>query len=198
MTWKRDNTTFSYEILWRAAQTALSMAEVKDPRIRIDHLSIHSILTAFLAFEGFINLVGDEIAPAIWKTERDFFSGPKFIGIVGKIEYLFTLFPNIELKKGEEPYQTFSKVKATRDNLAHNRVLNYSETTPDENCSLRTNWEDFDTPEKIRPALQRLKEFAELIRVEAVKLLKEDYALSHLHFQAFEGPLGGSEGTKIG
>jgi hypothetical protein len=41
------------------------------------------------------------------------------------------------------------------------------------------------------PALQQLKEFAELIRVEAVKLLKEDYALSHLHFKAFEGPLAG-------
>jgi hypothetical protein len=196
--WKYDNTTFSYEILWRAANSALNMTEVEDPRIRIDHLSIHSVLTGFLAFEGFINFVGDEIAPEIWKTERNFFSGPEFRGIVGKIEYLFTLFPNVELKKGEEPYQTFRRVKETRDNLAHNRVLNYTEISPAEEWSFRTKWEDFDRPEKIRPALQRLKEFAELIRVEAVKLLKEDYALSHLHFDAFEGPLGGSEGSKIG
>jgi hypothetical protein len=196
--WKHDNTTFSYEILWRAAHTALNMAEVKDPRIRVDHLSIHSILTGFLAFEGFINFVGDEIAPEIWKTERDFFSGPNFRGIVGKIEYLFTLFPNVALIKGEEPYQTFRRIKETRDNLAHNRVLLYTEITSDEEWRFRTKWEDFDTPEKIKPALQRLKEFAELIRIEAVKLLNEDYALSHLHFKAFEGPLGGSEGEEIG
>ena len=196
--WKRDNSVFSYEILWRAAHTALSMAEIKDPCIRADHLSIHSILTAFLAFEGFINFVGDEIAPEIWSKEREFFSGKKFRGVVGKIEYLFTLFPNKELQKEKEPYLTFRRVKETRDNLAHNRVLHYGEITPDGKWSFRTKWEDFDTPDKIMPALQQLKEFAELIRVEAVKLLKEDYALSHLHFKAFEGPLGGSEGTRIG
>lgn len=174
------------------------MAEIKDPRIRVDHLSIHSILTAFLAFEGFINFVGDEVAPEIWSKEREFFSDKKFRGIVGKIEYLFTLFPNMELQKEKEPYLTFGRVKETRDNLAHNRVLYYSEIISDEKWSFRTKWEDFDTPDKIMPALQQLKEFAELIRVEAVKLLKEDYALSHLHFKAFEGPLGGSEGTRIG
>lgn len=174
------------------------MAEIKDPCIRVDHLSIYSILTAFLAFEGFINFVGDEIAPGIWSKEREFFSGNRFRGIVGKIEYLFTLFPNIELQKEKEPYLTFKRVKETRDNLAHNRVQHYGEVTPDEPWNFRTKWEDFDTPDKIMPALQQLKEFAELIRVEAVKLLREDYALSHLHFKAFEGPIGGSEGTRIG
>jgi hypothetical protein len=190
--WKHENTTFSHEILWRAANTALNMTEVEDPRIRIDHLPIHSVLTGFLAFEGFINFVGDEIAPEIWKTER------KLGGIIGKIEYLFTLFPNVELKKGEEPYLTFRRVKQTRDDLAHSRVLNYTDISPEEEWSFRTKWEDFDRPEKIRPALQRLKEFAELIRIEAVNLLNEDYALSHLHFKAFEGPLGGSDGKEIG
>ena len=104
----------------------------------------------------------------------------------------------MELQKEKEPYLTFGRIKETRDNLAHNRVLYYSEIISDEKWSFRTKWEDFDTPDKIMPALQQLKEFAELIRVEAVKLLKEDYALSHLHFKAFEGPLGGSEGTRIG
>jgi hypothetical protein len=84
--WKRVNTIFSYEILWRAAHTALKMAEIKDPLIRVDHLSIHSVLTAFLAFEGFLNFVGMEIAPETWKNERDFFAGPKFRGIIGKVD----------------------------------------------------------------------------------------------------------------
>lgn len=191
----RNNTTFSYEILWRASLTALDMATVEDPRIRVDHLSIHSILTAFLAFEGFINFVGDEIASETWRNEKEFFSKSDFKGIIGKLEYLFTLFPDAKLIKGEEPYQTFIRVKNIRDNLAHNRVLHYSETTPDTNPSLRTAWENFDTPEKIRPALVRLQEFAEIIRLQAVKLLIEDCP-SHLHHRALEGPLGNSNGTR--
>ena len=187
----------SYEILWRAARSTLDMAEVRDPRIRVDHLSICSILTGFLAFEGFINFVGNEIAPEVWKIERKFFSRGKFRGIVGKIEYLFTLFPNAELKKGAEPYLTFKRVKDIRDNLAHNRVLHYTEMNSNDEPSLRTLWEDFDTPEKIKPALQKLKEFAEVIRIEALKLLNDDYFASQLQFEAFQGPVGRSEGEEV-
>ena len=196
--WNRINATFPHEILWRAALGALDMAEIKDSRIRVDHLSIYSVLTAFLAFEGFINLVGREIAPDKWKAEREFFSGPEFRGIVGKIEYLSTLFSNLDLKKGEEPYQTFKRLKDIRDSLAHNRVLQYSEKTPIEQPSFRTSWEAFDSPEKIKPALKKLKRFAELIRMEALKLLEDDYFVSHLQFEAFEGPIGTSEGHESG
>jgi hypothetical protein len=196
--WERDNSTFPYEILWRAAQTALNMAEIKDPHIRVDHLAIHSLLSGFLAFEGFINFVGEEVVPDVWAQERSFFSGGGFRGIVGKVEYLFSQFSGAVLKKGEEPYQTFDRVKRIRDNLAHNRVLRYQEQTESEGPSLKTYWEDFDTPEKVRPALQQLKALAELIRIESLKILKEEYQLSHLHFPAFEGPIAHSEGTNRG
>jgi hypothetical protein len=172
------------------------MAEIQDSRVRPDHLAIHSILTGFLAFEGFVNLVGAQIAPDKWSQERDFFSRGEFRGILGKVDYLFTLF-SVKLDKGIEPYQTVRRIKQTRDHLAHNRVHSYGEVTEDENPSFRTKWDDFDTPEKVLPALQRLKELAEMIRVEAVRLLKEDYQVSHLHFIAFEGPLGTSEGNSI-
>lgn len=195
--WKRETSVFSYEFLWRAAQTALQMAEIEDPRIRKDHLSIHSLLAGFLAFEGFINYVGEEIAPEAWKDERGFFSKKPFRGIKGKVDYLFTRFPGKALDKGAEPYQTFQRTRATRDNLAHNRVLVCHEVSSREQPSFPTKWDDFDTPDKVASALSRLKEFAEIIRVEAVKLLKEDYQTSHLHFRAFEGPLGSSEGMSL-
>lgn len=194
--WERDNHTYSYEILWRAAHSALAMADIEDARIRRDHLSICSVLTAFLAFEGFVNFVGDEIAPEIWKVERTFFSGPEYKGITGKVDYLFSLFKNGKPKKSEEPYRTFARMKRTRDDLAHNRVLRYEERTEDASPSLRTSWSAFDTPEKIFPALERLKDLAELIRVNAVVLLNEDYAVSHLHYKAFEGPLATSAGVR--
>ena len=59
----------------------------------------------------------------------------------------------MELQKEKEPYLTFGRIKETRDNLAHNRVLYYSEIISDEKWSFRTKWEDFDTPDKIMPAL---------------------------------------------
>jgi hypothetical protein len=51
-------------------------------------------------------------------------------------------------------------------------------------------------PEKVKPLLERLKEFAEIIRSEAVKLLVEDYPTSHLHFPVFSGPIGHAEGKR--
>jgi len=196
-TWKRNIEIFSYEILWRASETALKMTDVEDERIRPDHLCLNAILTGFLAFEGFLNFVGEEIAEDEWMDERQFFSGPEFKGVVGKVEYLFTLFPEKDLRKGEEPFQTFRRIKEVRDLLAHNRVKRYEEVSDSKNSSFEMHWDDFDTPEKVKPALERLKEFAEVIRVEAVKLLKEDYQQSHLHFPAFTGPIGHSEGRTI-
>jgi len=143
-----------------------------------------------------VNLVGEEIALDVWKNERKFFSRGKYRGIAGKVDYLFSLFPNVALKKGEEPYQTFRRLKITRDNLAHNRVYRFEEVTEGGDPTFVTKWDEFDTPEKVEASLARLKELAEMIRVEAVKLLKEDYKLSHLHYRAFQGPLGSSSGER--
>jgi hypothetical protein len=70
--------------------------------------------------------------------------------------------------------------------------------TEDEVPSFKTYWDDFDTPDKVGPALEQLKILAEIIRIEALKLLDEEYQLSHLHFPAFEGPLAHAEGTTRG
>jgi hypothetical protein len=194
--WERNNEIYSYEILWDAAQSALKMAAIEDERIRSDHLAMHSLLTGFFAFEGFLNFVGEEIAQEAWADERKFFSTSKYKGIIGKIEYLFSKFSDVELDKNSEPYLTFKETKDARDRLAHNRVKRYTEVSSSEYPSFKTPWEDFDTPEKVKPSLNRLKEFAETIRSEAVKLLEEDYPTSHLHFPVFSGPIGHAEGKR--
>jgi hypothetical protein len=193
--WHRSTETFSHEILWRASQTALRTATIDHAHIRPDHLAIQSLLCGFLAFEGFINFVGEEIAPSVWANEREFFGPEDFRGIAGKVKYLFTLFPGAQLKKGEEPYQTFWKLKRTRDDLAHNRVLRVTEVTANDNPEFSTQWESFDSPAKVEKGLTRLKELAEIIRLEALKRLNEDYQVSHLNFRAFEGPIASSSGT---
>jgi hypothetical protein len=194
--WKRDIEIYSYEILWDASQSALKMAEIGDERIRPDHLAIHSLLTGFFAFEGFLNFVGEEIAEEAWAEERKFFSSSKYRGIIGKVEYLFSKFPDVELDKNSECYLTFKDLKDIRDRLAHNRVNRYREVSGSDYPSFKTYWEGFDAPEKVKLLLERLKEFAEIIRIEAVKLLVEDYPISHLHFPVFSGPIGHAEGKR--
>lgn len=78
----------------------------------------------------------------------------------------------------------------------NNRVLRLEEVTPHEDPAFVTKWDEFNSPAKVEESLARLKEFAEIIRLEAVKLLDEEYELSHLHFSAFQGPIGGSSGVK--
>ena len=117
---------------------------------------------------------------------------------MGKVEYLFTLFPGSVLSKGADPYQTFYRIKKIRDSIAHNKVLRYAEVTESESIEFKTSWDEFDSPEKVRPAVLQLKAFAESIRGEALKVLVEEYTLSHLHYRAFEGPLAYAEGTTRG
>jgi hypothetical protein len=164
--------------------------------IRPNHLAIQSLLCGFLAFEGFINLVGEEVAKDVWENERAFFSRDPFRGIIGKVKYLFTKFSGVQLREGEEPFQTFKRMKRTRDDLAHNRVFCVEEITSDEDPAFLTKWDAFESTEKVEEGLRRLKELAEMIRLEAVRILKEDYQLSHLHYPAFEGPIGNSTGEK--
>jgi len=171
--WHRSTETFSHEILWRASQSALHTASVAHADVRPDHLAIQSLLCGFLAFEGFINLVGEEIAPEVWKEERAFFGKGDFRGISGKVDYLFTRFSSVQLKKGEEPYQTFRRLKSTRDDLAHNRVFRFDEVTSNERPAFLTMWDEFDSPAKVEQSLIRLKELAEMIRLEALKILEE-------------------------
>jgi hypothetical protein len=182
--WERDNAIYSHEKLWDAAQSALAMAAIDDERIRPDHLAIHSLLTGFIAFEGFVNVVGEEIAQEEWADERKFFARSPYRGILGKVDYLFTKkFSEAVLNKYGEPYAT------------HSRVYRYKEVSSSEYPLLKTLWEDFDTPEKVKLSLNRLQEFAEIIRIEAVKLLEDDQP-SHLRYPTFSGPFGHSEGKR--
>ena len=195
--WKRNISIISYETLWRAAITSLEMAKVDDEETRSDHLSISSILTGFFAFEGFLNFVGEEIAPDIWKDERTFFSKSDFRGVMGKVEYLYSLFSDTELDKSCDPYQTVKKIKTIRDYLVHNRVKSYEKISTDKFPAYEPHWEDFDTPKRVEPALDKIKKLAEMIRLEALKILEDEYEASHLHHEVFTGPLGYASGKTI-
>lgn len=191
---KRDVVTYPHEVLWRAAKSSLRTARIESDSIRDDHLSILALVSGFLAFEGFVNLVGEEVAPDVWKKEREFFSRGKYRGIKGKVAYLYDQFPGVALDEQSEPYLTFAKVKSIRDGIAHGRPERYEETSEAEFPEYRTAWGAFEDPNRVEDALESLRELAEQIRNGALSILKEEYRLSHLHYPAFGGPSLSSEG----
>lgn len=193
--WEHNTTVFAYESVWRAAQSALQAASIKNPKIRKHHLAIQSFLCAFIAFEGFINFVGDEIAPDAWKTERQFFGGrSKFRGIIGKVDFLLSKFSEGHSIKKSAHYTEFLRLKSTRDFLAHMKPEKKKEVSPEGNPSFSSQLDTIQTPRAAGKALKTLKALAELIRVEAIKVLNEEYQISHLNYPAFKGPLGSSSG----
>lgn len=192
--WEHDSTIFAYELVWRAAQSALQVASIKSPKIRKHHLALQSFLCGFIAFEGFTNFMGEEIAPDIWMDERNFFSRGKFRGIIGKVNFLVDRFQNGKSIKQSEHYGAFLELKKMRDFLAHLKPERMKEYSVGGSPSFSSKLDQIQTPRAAGKALKHLKALAELMRIEALIILKEEYQLSHLHFPAFRGPLGSASG----
>lgn len=197
MKWHRDSRSYPHEILWRAAITTLRTAKGEGEKVRPDHLGVLALLSGFLAFEGFVNLVGDEVASDVWREEKKFFSQGNYRGLNGKLEFLFSQFPGHRLVKGQNPFQTFQKVRVFRDSIAHARVYKYTEITESEQAGLEVPWRHFDSLEEVERALGQLQLLAEELRVGALSILKEEYRLSHLHYPAFQGPIQTSTGEGV-
>jgi len=189
---------YPHEILWRSSLQSLELIDGSESA-REDRLSIQALLTGFLSFEGFINYLGLEMFPRIWNNEREFFSQGDYIGIEGKVAYLFEELPDLELRKGEEPYQTFKKAKDMRDKLSHPKPFQYTKIIEFKNSDIdnypdfSTEWKEYEGKKNTWTALNRLKELAEILRSKAAEI-QDDYYKDHLWHKAFEGPLGSTSG----
>lgn len=77
------------------------------------------MMFAFHCFEGFLNFVGEKIAPDLWKDEKENFKGD------GIDEKLTVICARCDLKKpdkGRRPYSTLSTLKVLRDAIAHPKI----------------------------------------------------------------------------
>jgi hypothetical protein len=190
-------TVYPHEILWRASQRSLDLVGVNEDA-REHELSIQALLIGFLAFEGFVNFVGLQCHRDVWENEREFFAGGDYRGIEGKVAYLEDQFPDFELDKGAEPYQTFKRVKEIRDKLSHPKPHSYSKEriiTGDEHIpfDFLTEWKKYENKTVVYSSLEKLKELAETLRSEVVKTTGEHHQGQLLH-AAFDGPLGMGRG----
>jgi len=83
--------------------------------------NVAALLTLYFAFEGFLNCLGGHAYPDTWQRERAIFTGGKYPGTLGKLNYLAEQL-GVLLDRGKRPYQTLTELDERRDAFVHPRV----------------------------------------------------------------------------
>jgi hypothetical protein len=83
--------------------------------------NVAALLMLYFAFEGFLNCLGSQAYPDTWQRERAFFTGGKYPGTLGKLDYLAEQL-GLPLDRGKRPYQTLKELDERRDAFVHPRI----------------------------------------------------------------------------
>jgi hypothetical protein len=182
---------YTHEYLWRAAQS-LHKHPVVDEKIYYYRLA--SLMMTHLAFEAFVNFLGEVVCPQKWAIEKETFRG-RGDTIEAKISDIVLRLPGYEWRKGERPYQDIKKLKRFRDLVAHGRVVRgeYVTIAKEDEVDFRWSheWDEFTEPAVIASSMASVKTFCQSLIIAARMHFDEP----HLLFGAFEGPLASAEGT---
>ena len=182
---------YTHEYLWRAAQS-LHTHPAADEKNFHNHLA--SLIMTYLAFEAFVNFLGEVVCPEKWGIEKEAFRGRGDI-IEAKISDIVLRLPEFKWRKGERPYQDIKKLKRFRDLVAHGKVVRaeYITVANEEGVDFRWSheWDEFIQPSAVASSMASVKEFCQSLVIAARKHFDEP----HLIFDAFEGFLASAEGT---
>ena len=188
---KVSEEVYTHEFLWRAAETLHKHASLDR---RDFYYRLSALMMAYLAFEAFINFIGEIICPGLWANEKDAFRG-KGDAIEAKIDAIVRELPGYEWRKGESPYQDVKRLKRFRDVIAHGKVIRseYVAFPNDNEINFRWTheWDEFIEFEQVARSMRSVKTFSQSLLIEARKHSHEP----HLVFDAFEGALAFAEGT---
>ena len=188
---KVSEEVYTHEYLWRAAETLHKTAPLDR---RYFHYRLSALMMAYLAFEAFINFIGEIMCPSLWANEKEAFRG-KGDAIETKIAAIVCQLPGYEWRKGERPYQDIKRLKGFRDLVAHGKVVRakYVTIRKDDGIDFRWSheWDEFVELSAVERSMDSVKAFCQSLVVEARKHSDEP----HLVFDAFEGALASAEGT---
>jgi hypothetical protein len=77
------------------------------------------MLLHFFAFEGYLNWLGNRIAPEVWEEEKEFFSRSPYQGSLGKYCFLAKVVRLPAPDPSKEPFQTAKELLKLRDMAVH-------------------------------------------------------------------------------
>jgi hypothetical protein len=115
---------FTHRALWTGAQVLRVLGKTSEAG---QYASVASALFVYLAFEGFLNDLGETIAPTEWGRERAIFTKPSFKGTLGKLAFLAERC-GAGLEKGRRPYSTLKALDTRRSRLVHPRTERLAKT----------------------------------------------------------------------
>ena len=122
---------YNHRILWMVAERNLQTATSSQKEATFHALG--AMLLHFFAFEGYLNWLGNRIAPEVWKEEKEFFSRPPYRGSLGKYRFLAKVvrLPVPDVSHG--PFQTAKDLLKLRDMAVHpkadagNRLVKFAD-----------------------------------------------------------------------
>lgn len=88
------------------------------------HPLLAASVFAFFAFEAYLNEVGRQLFPEVWKRERQLFTKGTYRGTLGKFKYLARK-SGYRYSEATRPFRTVEHLVAVRDHLAHGRPETY-------------------------------------------------------------------------
>jgi hypothetical protein len=182
---------YTHEYLWRAAETLRDLASSQERQV---YLYLPCLTMAYLAFEAFVNFIGEVLCPDLWADEKTAFRGQGDM-IEAKIAAIIRELPGYEWKKGAPPYQFIKRLKHFRDVVAHGKVVRseYVTTENEDGSHIRWThaWDEFLEASSVERAMSSIKGFCQSLLLEARKHSDEP----HLVFDAFSGSLASAEGS---
>jgi len=160
---KVEAVFYTHNYLWAAAQNCLDRAALP-PESQADYMLTHAFLGSFLAFEAFVNYVGEIIDPLTWKYLRRAPVERKLKWVCEKLE--------LSIDSNSEPYRTWNDAREKRNYIAHGTVFRSEFEFPIEEAIdsvkyIRARWHEILNPSEVERIRTELSAFAESIRYNA-------------------------------
>ena len=118
--YKVESQYFPHKFLWKVCNMMFEEGNKNNIKDEKEKFYMTSLLMAFLSYEGYINYLGENIAPEIWEDEQNFFTRQNnYPGIKGKLKFLLEKIGEEMPDEEEVQYSTILKLKKFRDTLSH-------------------------------------------------------------------------------
>jgi hypothetical protein len=109
---------YLHKAVWQVVQRQLERARAQQPGFLLDDLV--AMVFASHALEGYLNFLGERIAPTEWRDERERFAAT---GVTGKLTFLEFLCEVPPLTPGRRPHSTIVLLIRLRNRIAHPKTI---------------------------------------------------------------------------
>jgi hypothetical protein len=108
---------FLHRELWRVVEMQGEATEVRQGRGAF-YNNLVAMVFALHTVEAYLNFIGELLAPAIWKDERNYFRKEPYRGFEGKLRKVLELV-SLPWSAVGRPLRTVLELKELRDLIAH-------------------------------------------------------------------------------